>query len=66
MPPKKTNYAGNENKKNQPAEPAAAFFASGVKRLEMGLARHKRSFKFQVLSFKPFILILVVFLILQF
>ena len=48
-PPEKINRAGNQNQKNQPAKSAAAaFFASGVKRLEIGLARHERSFKFQL------------------
>jgi hypothetical protein len=54
-PPEKTNCAGNQNQKNQPAKSAAAaFLASGVKRLEIGLARHGRSFKFQASSFKFF------------
>jgi hypothetical protein len=52
--PEKINCDGNQNQKNQPAKSAAAFLASGVKRLEIGLARHERSFKFQASSFKFF------------
>jgi hypothetical protein len=51
-PPEKINRAGNQDEKNQPAKSAAAFFASGVKRLEIWLARHEMEFVFRVSSFK--------------
>jgi hypothetical protein len=54
LPPEKPNSSGNQDRNNKPAKSTAAFFAAGMKCLEIGLARHEWSFVFQIKGFKSF------------